>query len=236
MENVFGRKNYKLINQIEGGKILKMTRDSKFKNEFILTDNLVLLEMEKKAIIFDKPIYIGFSILELSKLHMYKIHYDLMKKKYEEKAILMYMDTDSLVYEIETEDVYDDLRGIGGSFDLSVYPSNFKIHDKINKGVLGTLKDEFASFELNNKMYLNCITHFTCLRSKSYSLKTLSDQVVKKCKGVVKAELNNIKYEEFSKCNNEGGVIRVKQLTFKTANHKIYTVECEKDGISRIGK
>jgi hypothetical protein len=238
MENVFGRKNFKLFGKHNSDKIIKCTRDPKFKKEHLLTENMVILELQKEEIVFDKPIYIGFSILELSKLHMYTLHYDKIKNLYGDKATLMYMDTDSLVYEIETHDVYADLAHLsgdpllsknGGIFDLSVYPKTVPWYADSNRGVLGTLKDEFASHDGR----LNMVTEFSCLRSKCYSLTTLAGEEVKKCKGVVKTELNRLSHADFVKCNAGGGVVEVTQTTFKTHNHTIYTVQTTKDGLSR---
>lgn len=227
MENVFNRKNYKLYPTTKIDKIIKKTNDSAFKNEYVLTDNLVLLEMEKEEITFDKPIYVGFTILELSKLHMYKLHYEVFKKKYGDRAILMYMDTDSLIYEIRTEDVYDDMNEMKENFDMSVFPKTFKHYNELNKGVLGTLKDEFGN--INNE--LNFVTDFVCLRSKCYYLKTNSDHETRKCKGVPKSELDKITGEQFKTCKEP---IEITQTTFKTIKHQIYTIETKKTAISNV--
>ena len=92
------------------------------------------------------------------------------------------------------------------------------------------MKDEFAS----DKGELGGIAEFICLRSKCYSMLTINDKEVKKCKGVVKAELNALSHDDFLRCNNEGGVIEITQTTFKTVNHKIYTVKTTKDGLCRF--
>jgi hypothetical protein len=225
MENVFGRKNFKLVGENDEKKIIKLTHSNKFKKEYILSPNLVILEMEKDDVIFNKPIYVGFSILELSKLHMYKLHYNFFKEYYGSKAILMYMDTDSLIYEIETADIYEDMKKKEELFDMSVYNKGFKYYDEKNKGVLGTLKDEFGD---------NLIKEFVCLRSKCYSIKIDNETEIKKCKGVMKSELSKIKHEIYKKCNNEGGVVEVSQKTFKSVNHRIYTIKTIKDGLSRF--
>ena len=101
--------------------------------------------MNKKDIIFDKPVYIGFTILEKSKLHMYNLHYNFFKNKYNDNAKLMYMDTDSLIYEIITNNIYSDLYENQHLFDLSIYNTSFPYYSNLNKGVLGTLKDEFPT-------------------------------------------------------------------------------------------
>ena len=87
----------------------------------------------------NKPIYIGVSILELSKLHMYKYHYDVMKKKYDDKINLLYTDTDSFIYHIETEDSYKDFDDMKEHMDFSGYDTA-KLHTKILR--FGSLSQE----------------------------------------------------------------------------------------------
>ena len=95
----------------------------------------------------NKPIYVGFSILELQKLLMYKFHYNYVCNKYDEK--LLFTDTDSLAYEISSEDVYEqcfkDRRKL---FDFSGYPIDSKYYDSTNKKVLGKMKDEFNGVKI----------------------------------------------------------------------------------------
>ena len=208
-------------------KIIKFTKSNNFKKEHIITNDLVIIELNKEEILFDKPIYIGFTILELSKLHMYQLHYDVIKKNFP-KSDLMYMDTDSLIYDIYCDDVYNDLISINKYFDMSTYPDNYIFHNNDNKGKLGTLKDEYSSY--NNK--LNLITKFICLKSKCYSLLTLYDKNTKRCKGIVKNQVNNLThslYEDYMLNNN---ILKVKQTTFKTLNHMIYTIDTTKDCLS----
>lgn len=223
MENVFNRKSFKLLSSNDTHKAVKLTKSPLFKKEHIISNDLVILELNKTEIVFDKPVYIGFSILELSKLHMYKLHYDVIKKKWENNATLMYMDTDSLIYEIDTEDVYHDMIDIQEFFDMSSYPPDSPYYSKINKGVLGTLKDEFAN---------TGISDFICLRSKCYSLKTFEEEEIKKCKGIVKTELSSINHEDFITCAQTGKTFEFTQRTFRSVNHNIYTITTTKDGLT----
>ena len=81
--------------------------------------------MKKTFLTFDKPVYLGMSILDLSKTLMFDFHYNYMKKEYGDKAKLLFTDTDSLMYEIQTEDFYEDIKGdVNDSFGTSDYPSN----------------------------------------------------------------------------------------------------------------
>ena len=95
----------------------------------------------------NKLIYVGFSILELSKLLMYKFHYDYVFKRFN-GAKLLFTDTDSLAYEIYGKDVYEQCFKDRELFDFSGYPINSKYYDNLNKRVLGKMKDEFNGIKI----------------------------------------------------------------------------------------
>ena len=101
--------------------------------------------MKRTSLTFNKPVYLGMCILDLSKTIMYEFHYKYIKPKYGDKAKLLFTDTDSLMYEIKTEDFYKDIRGdVKDRFDTSDYPPNHPsgIPTGCNKKVLGVFKDE----------------------------------------------------------------------------------------------
>jgi hypothetical protein len=133
--------------------------------------------LEKKTVKLDKPIYAGFSILDLSKLHMYKFHYDTMKPKYGDNLQLLMTDTDSLVYEIQTEDLYKDMFEMKEHFDMSSYGKENPIYDKTNEKVIGKFKDETGD---------KIITEFVGVRPKCYSFLTNDNKESKKLKGITK--------------------------------------------------
>jgi hypothetical protein len=108
MENIRNRVDIRLVT--DENKALKLIRKPNFKKSIIINENLLSIEMEKTNLEFNKPIYVGFSILDLSKYLMYEFHYDVILKKYGNKLSLCYQDTDSLIYEIETEDIYEDMK------------------------------------------------------------------------------------------------------------------------------
>ena len=85
----------------------------------IFENNLIAILKSKVALKLNKPAYIGMCILELSKVLMYEIHYDYIKNKYDNKSKLLFTDTDSLMYEIKTEDVYEDFSSNKEMFDFS---------------------------------------------------------------------------------------------------------------------
>ena len=101
---------------------LKTVMKLNFKSVIIFSGNLMGCEMGKIELIMNKPIYLGQAILDLSKIIMYKFHHDYMNPKYGVNLWLCYMDTDSLVYNIRTDDFYEDIAGdVKARFDMSSY-------------------------------------------------------------------------------------------------------------------
>ena len=105
-------------------------------------NNLVAIRKTKLALKLNKPAYIGMCILELSKVLMYKFHYDYIKDKYDNKSKLLLTDTDSLIHELKTEDVYEDFGSNKEMLDFSNYSAKSKCYDNSNKLVISKMKDE----------------------------------------------------------------------------------------------
>ena len=117
-----------------------------FKNAKIISSKLVGVEMKYSSIKINKPFYIGMSILDLSKWHMYNFHYNVMKAIFGDRVHLLYMDMDSFIYEISSADVYEELRPhTRDYFDFSNYPESHLLKNSCNKKVPGKFKDESAS-------------------------------------------------------------------------------------------
>ena len=160
MENLRKRSNIKL--ETDPNHLLKLTKHPTYVSSKIFDENLVGVQMKKERLFLDKPSYVGFSILELSKTLMYDFHYNYIRKKYPD-AKLLFTDTDSLVYHIKTEDVYEDLFADRHLFDNTDYPKSSKFYFDNNKKVIGKFKDEASG---------DPITEFVGLKSKMYSYKT----------------------------------------------------------------
>ena len=156
-------------------KFIKLAWKPHFKRFEIMHENLVLVEMAKVNVVLDRPIYIGFSVLELAKLHMYKFHYNVMKPYFGENLQLLFTDTDSLTYKLTTEDLHNDMQQLSQHMDLSVYPQNHSLHNMINAKVIGKMKDETAP---------RLITRFVGLRSKLYCCELEDDSVKNAMKGI----------------------------------------------------
>ena len=181
MENIRKRINVRLINNSKD--YVKCVSKPNFISQKIFSKKFVAIHQIKSVLTLDKPIYVGFNILELSKLLMYKFHYEYIKNKFDVK--LLFTDTDILVYEIKRKDVYEVSYSDKHWFDCSNYPVNSKYYDPANKCVLGKMKDEFKG---------EIISEFIGLKSKMYLLISAGDKEVSKAKGVNK----KVKHKEFA--------------------------------------
>ena len=132
-ENLKKRTNIKLLTDEEKTKKLVMKPHClAFK---IFGERLYGVNMRKIKVVVDKPFYVGFSVLELSKLHMYRFHYEYIQEKYGTRAKLLFTDTDSLMYEIETDDAYQEMYNDRHLFDLAGYPRSSQFYDPANNKV-----------------------------------------------------------------------------------------------------
>ena len=183
--------------------------------------------MKKTKLDFDKPVYLGMCILDLSKTLMYDFHYNYIKQKYGDKAKLLLTDTDSLMYEIQTEDFYKDIiRDLKDRFDTSGYPPDHPsgIPSGFNKKVLGMFKDEVNG---------NVIDEFVGLRAKLYSYKMFEGEESKKCKGIKKSVVKkSITHEDYKKCLLTGEKQLRKQNIIRSYKHEVYTEEVNKIALS----
>ena len=115
---------------------LKCTSKASYMLHKIFDNNLVVICKSKVALKLKKPAYIGMCILELSKKLMYDFHYNYIKNKYDNKSKLLFTDTDILMYEIKTEDVYEDFSSDKEMFDFGNYSTKSKHYDDSNKLVI----------------------------------------------------------------------------------------------------
>ena len=138
MENLCKRVDIKLVTDEK--KLDKLTSKPTFISSKIFNENLMAVHKVKEMLTLNRPAYVGMCILDLSKMLMYDFHYN--KKKYNDRARLMFTDTDSLTYEIEAEDVYKDFWNDKDMFDNSDYPESSPYNCNANKKVIGKFKDE----------------------------------------------------------------------------------------------
>ena len=169
----------------------------------------------------NKPIYLGLSIVDISKILMYEFWYDYMKPKYGNDVKLYYMDTDSFVMNIKTNDFYKDIsRDVDNKFDTSNYEVNRLLPMEKNKKVLGLMKGELAG-------------EIITLRPKTYSYLTDNDKEDKKAKETKKCEIKKtIKFNDYKKCLLNDKVILKSQQRFISNKHDVYTENVNKIALS----
>ena len=217
MENIRKHRNIKLITSREA--YLKAVMKPNFKSGVRFSENLMGCEMEKIKVVMNKPVYLGQAILDLSKIVMYEFHHDYMKRKYNDKNLtLCYMDTDSLIYSIETDDFYKDIADdVKDRFDTSGYNSN-----RLNK-VIGLIKDELGE----------TMTKFVTLRPKMYAYKTGSAES-EKCKGIKKCIVRKtISFKDYKNCLFSGETSYRTQLMFRSSKHEVRMLDVNKLALSR---
>jgi hypothetical protein len=223
MENVRQRVDIKLATTWEYAR--KYIKKPTYSHLKVFNENLVAIHMRRYETKFNKPIYAGFAVLELSKHLMYTTYYDRIKKMFKEVG-LIYTDTDSMVlhiknsgniYKIMAENENNDL------FDLSDYPVEHILHSDKNKKVIGKLKDELSG---------NVMNRFISLRSKMYSYQKF-DGEFKRCKGIKRCVVKNeIKFDDYYGCLFGNKKTQHTFQTFKSINHELFTISSTKKGLS----
>ena len=160
MENLRKRINVRLVNNKKG--LLKYTSRPTYVTQKLFDEDYAVIHEIKPVLILNKPVYIGFTVLDSSKWMMYDFHYNFIKKNF--NAELLLTDTDSVTYEIKSENVYEKFFKWKDLFDFSNYSKESKFFDNANKKVVGKMKDEYGGVITDE---------FVGLKSKMYSIKKL---------------------------------------------------------------
>ena len=190
--------------------------------------------MKKTKVKMNEPIYLGLSILEISKILMYEFWYDYMKSKYNDNVRLCYMDTGSFIMNIKTNDFYKDIASdVKNRFGTSNYEANMSETSALarrplptgkNKKIIGLMKDELGGKK---------ITEFVTLRPKMYSFLTDDGKEDKKAKGTKKCVTKKmIKFNDYKKCLLNGEIILKSQQGFISNKHDVYTQDVNKIALS----
>ena len=225
MENIRNRVDIRLVNS--EAKAKKLAAKPNFKHCNIFDENLVAIHMKKTKLVFNKPVYLGMCILDLRKTLIYDFHYNYIKNKFNDKATLLFTDTDSLAYEIKTEDFYKDISGdVHGFFDTSNFPKGHSsgIEVGCNKKVVGMFKDEAGG---------KIISEFVGLRPKLYAYKMHEGKEEKRCKGVKKAAVKrSINFEDYKTCLFTGKPQTRTMHVIRSHRHELFTEEINKIALS----
>ena len=181
--------------------------------------------MKKIKVKLNKPIYLGLSILEISKILMYEFWYDYMMLKYSDNVKSCYTDTDSFIINIKIKDFYKDIANdVEDRFDTSNYEVDRPLPTGKNKKVIGLMKDELGG---------KVITEFVALRPKTYSYLTDDCKEDKKTKGTKKCVINiMIKFNDYKNCLLKDEVVLKSQQRFRSKGHDVYTGNINKIALS----
>ena len=222
MENIRRRVDVRLVT--DENKLLKMASKPTYVSSKIFNENLVAIHKIKETLTLNRPAYIGMCILDLSKTLMYDFHYKYIKKKYGDKAKLLFTDTDSLTYEIEADDVYQDFWNDRERFDNSEYNESSPYFDKTNKKVIGKFKDEASGVP---------VCEFIGLRSKMYSYIKDNNQVGKTAKGIKKIVIKkDITHENYKNVLFNNKQMHHTMKTIRSNNHQLGSYELNKVSLS----
>ncbi|XP_074034142.1 uncharacterized protein [Leptinotarsa decemlineata] len=229
MENIRLHRIVKLVTSYEGRYGAKnLIGSPRFHNRTVFDADLMAIELKKSELVFNKPMYVGMAVLDISKTCMFKFHYNFMLPTLGvEKCRVLYSDTDSYIYEIVCDDAYKEIiKKHIEKFDTSDYGTdNIYGIPRVNKKVPGLMKDE-----ANGKI----ITHFAGLRSKMYAYKVQGGKVIKKAKGVKYGVVKNkITFDDYVDClKNSKQEKNISQCTIRSFAHNVFSIEQAKVALS----
>ena len=223
MENIRKYRDIKLV--IINKKRNKLVSDPNYHTINYISEDLFIIEMNKTKVKMNKPIYLELSILDISKILMYEFWYDYMKPKYGNRVKLCYMDTDSFVMNIKTNDFYKDIANdVEKRFDTSNYECNRPLPIGKNKKLIGLMKDELGDKN---------ITELITLRPKTYSYLTDDGKEDKKAKGTKKCVIKRrIKFNDYKNSMLKDKVLLKSQQRFISKKHDVYTEDIDKIALS----
>ena len=222
MENLRKMVDVKLVTNEK--KLDKLTSKPTYVSSKIFNENLMAVHKIKETLTLNRPAYVSMCILDLSKTLMYDFHYNYIKKKYNDRAKLLFTDTDSLTYEIETVDAYKDFWTDKDMFDNSDYPENSPYYCNTNKKIIGKFKDEACGIP---------ITEFVGLKSKMYSHVKDNEKGGKTAKGIKKNVINNnIRHEDYKRTLLNEEQMHHKMKTIRSQRHQLGSYEINKVSLS----
>jgi hypothetical protein len=205
-------------------RMKKLCAKPNFDAAVIFNEDLAGVHMKKVQVNLNQPLYVGFSILDLLKRVVYDFHYNYIKTKYGSKAKLLMTDTDSLCYEIETDDLYKDMLRDAHFFDTSNYPPDHPNYSKDNMKVLGKMKDEYGGIP---------VKEYVGLRSKMYSMDRADGEEKKTAKGIsTHVTKKRLRHTHYIECLFEEKLKFTKMNQIRSYNHQLYSIRLNKIGLS----
>jgi len=217
MEQVRNRVNVRLI--CDPNKLTKAVSRPTFRRSEIINDDLTLVCGARQRITLNKPISVGFSILEISKLLMYTFYYDYLKPKYHDRCKLLFTDTDSFCCHIQTDNLFQDMSENLDLFDTSNFEKDHPLYTTKNHRALGKFKSETGSLAPRE---------FVGLRAKMYSLDVPHNSKIR-AKGIKKSHIKkHVRHQQFVHVLNSLKPTSSTFRTFRSTNHVLRTLEITK--------
>ena len=206
---------------------LKLARSPYFKHAEPLNDDHVVVVRHKKYSHVNHPNYIGYYILELSKLRLYDFYYNVMKAHYGDRVKLVYCDTDSLITEIQTHDLLAEYskEPLKSYIDTSNFSPSHPLYSTENKGKLGLLKSEVGE---------RTIAEFVGVRPKCYSIVLADGDRISSAKGVPKTIKKKIIHQQYKDALFQNQTYTFDYQGFTVRNGRMSTVKYPKRGISMV--
>ena len=227
MENVRNRLGLNFFKKDEYKKIIKYQSKLTFNGIHKTYENCDSYVFRKNEVLMDEPIYLGFAVLELSKLHMYETYYDKLQPYFGEKNLyLHYIDTDAFVLSVNTYDIIKDLKNLEDTFDFSNLDENHELFSNKNKKVIG-------KYKIKTPKYI-WIDEFICLRNKMYAFKCGNDSK-NKLKSISKSQSKLNKFEEYYNCLFGGEYQRECNIyIIRSIFHEMVLQEIKKSTLSQF--
>ena len=227
LENVRNRLDLELIQKDNIKKLFNQQAKLTFNGIQKSYENYCSYTFKKNEVVMDEAIYVGFAILELSKLHMYETYHDTLQPYFgQQKLQLHYIDTDGMILSMKTKDIIKDLKNLENLFNFSNLDEKLELFSNKNKKVIGKFK-----IETPKNIWID---EFVCLISKAYSFKCKDNIESKnKIKGISKCQSKHIKFEEYYNCSFGGEYQReCNNYIIRSINHEIVLQEVKKSTLS----
>ena len=230
MENLRKRVDIKVVrtcgNPKEKEQLRKIIAEPNYDRAVIFSEELLALHSHKTRLKLNKPVYVGMCVLDLSKHLMYDWYYNTLKRKYGSQCTLLYTDTDSLLVDLKTPDVYADMESMKTHYDFSDYPKDHQLFSEQNKKTIGKFKDECSGTP---------IAEYVGLRPKMYSILRADEQLIKKAKGVKKYVITKqINFENYKDVLFNQKTYSHEMNMLRSQKHQIYGLTINKTTLSPL--